>query len=135
MRVKQVSWTNGDALMEPSLSGGDVMIFQSTATPRMAVIANGLPGLTTAAGGPPLGSDFSLACVLNGANSVIHFDSTSLSGATGTTTQGGAMTGLSVGARQQLSSFSNIQVKEICVFSAAHDLATRNQMIAYLSGL
>ncbi|KKK78889.1 hypothetical protein LCGC14_2839040, partial [marine sediment metagenome] len=42
---------------------------------------------------------------------------------------------LTVGASNAAASHSNIQAKEMIVYSVAHDTATRDQVVSYLSGV
>jgi len=74
---------------------------------------------------------YSVFCfVFNDTGSLIQVDDgTVVTGGSGTTALGGIV----LGARSTPSLYSNIQVKESIVYSAAHDAETRSQVINYLA--
>lgn len=69
--------------------------------------------------------------VFNGASSVVGFNSTSTTGNANTA----AASGFSLGGAGGPSNFSNIQVKEVILFAAAHTAAQRSTVISYLGSV
>ena len=126
---KQASWANQDRIFD-----GDALntlaLIQNTPTPDISIYA----GSFTANN-----SDFTIntyaaiAAVFNGASSLTQVDGNTP--ATGDAGAGNAG-GFTLGARGDVAaSNSNIQVKEVAIYSAAHDAATRAKVIAYLNAL
>lgn len=85
----------------------------------------------------PVGSNSFIvaACVFNGASSSLQVGG----GAAPTTTSGNANTnnpgGITLGSSRVPSVYSNIRVKEMLVYSAAHDTTTQSQVLRYLARL
>lgn len=128
---KQVAWSSASRLMDGGPSGAQVSLSQSGTTPRILTTA----GSTSSVRSPALGTWFVAAECLNGAASSFQVVG---GGTVETITTGdyGANnpTGLTVGAgRTGGSNFCNFAVKEIIVFHAAHDAATRARVIRYLA--
>lgn len=71
-----------------------------------------------------------IVAVMNGASSVIQVSTTIVSGNAGANNPGGITLG---GNRSGVANFSNIEAREMIAFAAAHDEATRAEVIAYLS--
>ena len=125
---KQVSWTANEYIFDGNV--GDSTILRQRfggASPELAIYA-----------GSGVGNDANLAVdsygvaivIFNGASSFLGINSNA--GATldaGTNNPGGFSL-----ASNTFGQFSNIQVKEGIIYSAAHDAATRAQVVAYLQG-
>lgn len=126
---KQVTWSAAGSFLTDggaSTAGG---ILQRTATPNIAISAGTALGSNS---GLAVGSYGVVAAVFNGASSAFQINS----GATTTGDAGaGNMGGLTVGARGDNGAFTNIQVKEVIVYAAAHDAATRSRVISYLGSV
>ena len=80
-----------------------------------------------------LGVYKAIACVFNGASSIIHVSS----GGSPTTGNSGtnSMGAISLGARGDLSSWADVIIKEAIFYAAAHDAGTRIQVLRYLESL
>jgi len=129
--VKQVTWDNGDAIFDGNtLNTG--RLYQNGTTPTLSCYA-GADGANTT----------DLALDTYGVITVVfdHDNSLNLlqvnSGTPSTDTAFGTadMGGFILGAVATPSNYSNIQIKEVLVYSAAHDAATRAKGIAYLSSV
>lgn len=124
---KQVTWTINEAIFDGNTANSGVM-FQATTTPNVAIFA-GAGGVSS---DPDLATDTYgvMACVFNGASSRIQLNNNAaVNGNTGS----GNMGGFTLGARGDNLVPSNIQVKEVILYSAAHDAATRKRNIRYLA--
>lgn len=127
MLVKQMSWSASDCLGGGSV--GSVQIFQSVATPGIALFAGSIVGQN---GNLAVGSYGALAAVFNGAGSMLQINQTAASaGDAGATNPGGLFLARNLGG----ANFANIQVKEVIVFTSAHNAATVSQVNAYLQQL
>lgn len=119
----QVTWSINDRIFDGS--AGAVQAIQSSASPRIAVNA----GSTVSNDGFPVGSYCVLSAVFNGASSALQVNtSAAATGDAGAINPGG----FSLGATRAVGSFANIQVKEVVLYSAAHDAATREKVVNYL---
>jgi len=126
--LKQVTWTAGDRIFDGNAYNSGLMN-QSGTTPQVGVYA-GAPS--------PSLSDLILdtygvvTVLFNGASSVFQIDkNTAITGNFGASNMGGFI----LGANALLGEHSNIQVKEVIIYSTAHDAATRAKVIAYLSNV
>lgn len=128
---EQVSWTNGDFLFDGvgEVQGGSVR--QAGSSPAIGLHLFGTP-FGGGNGNWPLGSSAAICAVFNGASSLLQIDETAPTTYNGTAAN---MGGFTLGAASNFSGPANIRVREIAIFSAAHDAETRAQMIAYLRGL
>jgi hypothetical protein len=125
---KQVTWTSSDYIVDGDLINTGVL----------AQTNGGVsPGLQLYAGsGVGSNTDLALdtygvaACVFNGASSVLQINNgTPLTGDAGA----GNMGGVSLGkAGTGAGAHANVRVKELIVFSQAHNAAQRALVIAYL---
>ena len=124
--VKQVSWSAPDALYDGNeLITGAVL--QTAPSPGIA--ANGLAALNLDL---LVGVYGALATVFNGVLSSIKVNNgVETTGDTGIS----PMDGFTLGAAATAVLHSNIQVKEVVIYSGAHDEATRVQMADYLNSL
>jgi hypothetical protein len=127
---KQVTWTGGDYVYDGNGSNG-MAVYQTTATPNLyqfaggAVNANAITTLAVDTYGV-------LASVFNGASSLNQLNNDSpVSGEDVGANNAGGFTLGSNGAGN--GGWSNIQVKEAILYSAAHDATTRARVISYLA--
>lgn len=125
---KQVTYAGSDRVCDGNTAASGA-IFQSGVSPQIQITAGA--GAATN-GNWTLDTYFALAAVFNGASSVIH-----VNGSTATTGDPGAanMGGFALGCAGNSANFANIQVKEVAIYSVAHDATTRQQVFNYLSGL
>lgn len=126
--LKQVAW---GAAGRPLTSGvaAAAGIIQRSASPIIGIAAPTGLGLD---GNLAVGSYGIVAAVFNGASSSEQVNNNSAtSGNAGTNNPGGLVLGSDAGA----TTFTNIQVKEVIAFSAAHDAATRAIVITYLAAV
>lgn len=126
---KQVGYTAIDTVMDGN-TVNTLRLFQSGASP--AVVLNAGSGDVASNSNWTLNTYATVAVVLNGASSLIQVNAT-----TATTGNPGAgnMGGFTLGAGGNSTAFANIQVKEVAIYSVAHDEATRAQVIAYMNAL
>lgn len=106
---------------------------RQTGSPTLTMNA-GTDGPATAAGTPALGSYVAVGAVYNGASSTLQLNQgTATVGSVGSNVMGG----LTIAVRGDVpaGTFSNIQVKEIIVFPAAHDSATVSRINRYLQSI
>lgn len=125
---KQVTWTINDVLFDGN-AGGSGALQQLTGSPTITLNA----GATTTSSSALAVNTYGAFCgVFNGASSVIQVGtSTSATGNCGPGNMGGFTLGAIGGGG---SNWGSIQVKEVLIYSAAHDANTRAQVISYLSG-
>lgn len=126
---RQVTWTSPNYLIDGNATNSAASA-QVIASPQINLNAGSDAGNN---------SNFAVnvyavvAYVVNGAASMVQVNSTApTTGDAGT----GNMGGFTLGARGAgTSGFSNIEVKEVILYSAAHSAATRARVIAYLAGV
>lgn len=126
---KLITWTAFDRLFDGSTSNAG-SIQQATATPQLRLSAGLVIGNVSLA----LDTYGVLTGVFNGASSVLQLNNDApVTGNVGTND----LSGFTLGASGDASpvSATNMQVKEVIGFSAAHDAATRAKVISYLSGV
>lgn len=127
---KQVAWAISTYVFDGNASAS--MGFQGvTASPQRRLVA----GSATAANADwVVGTYAAVACVFNGASSLIQVNSgtPSTGGDSGATNAGGFTLGVNGAVA---SGFSNIQVKEVIIFSGAHDAARRSLVQQYLAAV
>ena len=127
LRFRQVTWTNNDKITD-GVSGSS-LIFQGGGSPQIflnaGVVNNGDGNLAVNTYG-------SVAAVFNGASSVIQVNTNAPTSTNAGTNNAG---GFTLGAASNGTAPGNIQVKEVIIYSAAHDATTRATIIAYLSTL
>lgn len=122
--MRQVTWTINEYLIDGDIA--TMAIATSTSTPRISILGSA----SVAENANLVVNTYAAVCaVFNGAGSVLRVSNTTeTTGNVGT----GAIAAVTLGAAGNATAFSNIQVKEVIVFPAAHNLATRDQVIAYL---
>lgn len=128
---RQVTWTNGDVIIDGVTA--DARLAQNTSTPGIA--ANAGSGLTVD-NTIPVGAGFGVAAfIANGASSVYQAGG----GAQSVTTSGNAGAnsagGITLGAARTPANYANIGVRELIVYSEAHDATTRLRIMRYLGAL
>lgn len=127
--INPVSWTDNDCVFDGNtLNTG--ALYQRVATPAMDFYA----GTAFAAANSDLvvGSYGAMVVVGNGASSLIQVGNNApTTGNPGTS----AMGGFTLASRGDGVSWSNIQVKEVLIYSEAHDAVTRAKVIAYLQSI
>lgn len=124
---RQVTWTLNDNIMDGNTANTG-QLFQSAITPDIKMFAG---SVGAAVGGWVVNEYAILIALFNGVSSVFQINN-----GTATTVNPGAgdMGGFTLGLRgDEAGGFGNIQVKEVAIFSTAHDAATRLQMTAYLA--
>lgn len=123
--MKQITWTNADTFCDGD-TAASLLIQQGGASPFMNLYA----GSGVASNGDlALGNFGVVAAVFNGASSSLQINN-------GTPTTGnpgaGNAGGFTLGAGATPGNHSNITVKEVILFPAAHDAATRARVVRYL---
>jgi hypothetical protein len=128
LAFRQVSWTSGDVIFDGVT--GTVKVSQATGTPGLTANAgSSLSNSTTI----PVSQQLGVLCfVANGANSVYQ----SAGGAQAVTITGDAGAnsagGITLGCDRSSANFANIAVREMAVYSVAHDANTRLQIMRYM---
>lgn len=125
---KQVSWTAADSFYDGTVVNSG-RVSQQVASPRIDFTAGtNIPGTSNL----PVGTYGALAVVFNGAGSLMQLNSDApITGNAGASNMGG----FTLGARADGLTQGNIQVKEVIIYGAAHDQATRDAIIGYLNSL
>lgn len=123
--AKQVTWTIADSLFDGNASAGG-KIRQGSVTPGLLLNA----GSSTADLATPAVGAFSvITTIFNGASSGMSVN-------TGTFTTGNAgannLGGITLASGGGAIQYANVAFKEVIVFPAAHDAATRLRVIQYL---
>lgn len=122
---KQVTWTSDDFIVDGVAASA--LLVQSGLTPALVMNAGNAGGSLTAIAVNTYGVDCQ---VFNGASSV-HQQNTTTSGAFDA--GAGNPGGITLGTNLAGSAYGHIQVKEVILFAAAHDAATRTAVITYLA--
>ena len=123
---KQITWTSGNRTWDSGAAS--TTLFQTGTTPSLSLFASA----TLAEVDLTLDTYGIVSSVVNGASSVLQLNNDSpITGNAGINDMGG----FTLGARENASSFANIQVKEVLVYSVAHDATTRAEVISYLSSV
>lgn len=124
---RQVTWTLTDTIFDGNTSNTGA-VRQSSVTPQLEINAGAAQVATNA--NLAVNTYGVMAVVFNGASSLLQINNTTATtGSPGTA----SMSGFTLGARGDSTQFSNIQVKEVILFAAAHDAATRTAVITYLA--
>lgn len=126
--AKQITWAVNEAICDGNTVNTG-RIFNTTASPTISLQA----GSTTNANSDfVLGAYAVVVAVFNGAASVLQINNGAVSsGNPGS----GNMAGFTLGAAGDNSVLTNIQVKEVIIFSTAHDADTRTRIIRYLAAV
>lgn len=122
---KTITHTATDGLWAGNASGGGGLL-QAVGSPNLTVNA----GASIASNADlAVGVYGVVSVVINGANSLSQVNyNTPVTGDAGA----GNMGGFALGQNAAGNAFGNIQVKEVIVFSAAHDALTRKRITRYL---
>lgn len=126
---KQITWTSLDTVFDGN-SNDDFALIQSGSSPNLAFFAGA--ALNT---NPDLALDTYgvISCVANGVSGAVQ---TNLSAAVDGNSGADSPAGFTLGSRGGgADRYANIQVKEVIVYAAAHDAATRARVIRYLMTL
>jgi hypothetical protein len=128
---RQISWTLNDYVWDGNILNS-MRVLQNAVTPNLAYDTGGA-GLIQMANGPTIGSYGVLAVVYNGATSSGQVNQNAAATGNAGATNGG---GFALGVRgDNAAGFSNIEVKEVILFAAAHSADVRRKVIAYLMRL
>lgn len=123
--AKQVTWTNLDLAFD-GLTGA-VQLRQNTSSPNVTLNAGSILGDNS---GWAVNTYAVLASVFNGVSSALQINNGApMTGDAGASNAGG----FTLGSSRAASTFANIQVKEVILFPAAHDAATRATVVSYLA--
>jgi len=122
--ARQVTWTNSEVFFD-GVAGNRMGLLQSATTPKMVLYAG--TGSTENAN-LAVNTYGAIACVFNGASSSLTVNNT-----TATTGNPGAGNGggITLGSGNGFG-FSNIQVKEMLVYSGAHTAEQIRKNVGYL---
>lgn len=128
---RQVTWALNDFIFAGnSVAAADARIFQSAVTPAI----NGTAGLAMTANSDLAVNTYGvLAVSFNGASSLIQVNNNAA-----VTSNAGTnpLAGFTLGSNADgTAGWGNIQVKEVILFPAAHDAATRARVIGYLAAV
>lgn len=127
--AKQVSFTNPDHIFDGNTANSGTL-FQNVASPNVGLFAGSVAATNS---GWAIGVYVACAAVFNGASSLIQIGSgTPTNGDPGAANMGGFTLGSSGSGAVE---WANIQVKEVAVYSDAHDASQRALVIAYLLSL
>jgi hypothetical protein len=126
--LQQITWAVNAILF--SGGTGAAKVTQVTASPQVAM--NGGSALANDST-IPVGVVGVMGCVFSGTSSVYQAGgggpSVTTTGDAGTTTTGG----FTLGASHVPGNYANIYVREVAIFSVAHDAPTRLQMLRYMA--
>jgi len=132
MLFNPITWTNTDNVYDGISATKRHSLFQTNVTPQMKINAG---SSTASAIAPALGSDVIVSLAYNGASSSMQVNNeTPVTGDAGTN----GLTGLTLGAKNDLTQLSNIKVKEFILFDgilSAEDLAKNIKHLAQVGGL
>ena len=122
---KQITWTSSDKLIDGD-SYQVAAINQTGSSPGLRIIA----GLEAAANDNlALDTYGVISAVFDGASSLLQIDNTTpTTGNAGTSNAGG----ITLSAAGNNLQFAHTQIKEVVIYSVAHDASTRRQVIDYL---
>jgi hypothetical protein len=125
---KQVTWTLNDIIVDGDVPAS-MFLYQSASTPGIRLQAGAVSTANTNLAVDTYGV---VAAVFNGASCVVQVNNTTPTGGDCGATNAG---GFTLGSSGSGSGFSNIQVKEVILYSAAHDATTRDLVIRYLQAV
>lgn len=129
--IKQITWTANDAFAD-GIGAANRMVVEQKAggvSPEIDIYAGAFAATNS---GLAVGAYGVVAAVFNGAASLVQVN-TGAPVVGDPLAQGGG--GLTIGASYVPGNFSNIQLKEVIIYAAAHDAATRARVITYLNAL
>jgi hypothetical protein len=123
-----VTWTLNEVVFDGNAANSG-NLGQSATTPRLRLFAG---TATTENANLALNTYGVMAGVFNGASSITQVNGgTEVGGNCGAANMGG----FTLGANGTPSAYSNIQVKEVIIFAAAHDVGQRGRVASYLMRL
>lgn len=123
---KQVTWTANDRFFDGN-TANSMTLFQRTGSPNLAIFSGTTLGNN---GNLALDTYGVISSVFNGANSRLQINNgTPVSGDAGSSNAGGFY----LGALATPANFGNVQIKEVLIFSVAHDATQRAAIVRYLS--
>lgn len=130
MLVNQLTWTLNDVLIDGVTAAAQLI--QTATTPGLTVNAGSALSANAAL---PVNTWGVLGLVLNGASSLFRINAggpaTAVSGNAGSN----ALGGITLGAARTPANYANIAVRELLVYSVAHDGATRHKVARYMGSL
>jgi hypothetical protein len=126
IRGRHVTWTSGRYWCDGNTTPTGAILMLPV-TPQLQIHAGANVGSNGALAVNTYGA---IGTVFNGASSILRVDATSQPGLN---PGAGNPGGFTLGARGDNTLFSNIQVKEIILYSVAHDASTMTQIINYLN--
>lgn len=127
--MKQITWTAYDAFCDGNTNGTlNVYQFGPTQSPEIGLYAGSAEVANNS--NLPLGSYGVVAAVFNGASSLLQVNST-----TATTGNPGSVNagGFILGANATPTAYTNVQVKEVIIYAAAHTTAQLKAVISNVS--
>jgi hypothetical protein len=124
---RAITWTNNDVFFDGNTNGSG-KVDQRTSSPNLRLFA-GTTGFTENTA-MTLGTYFPVAAVINGASSLLQVGSQTQTGNAGANNMGGFKLGVN---GDEITGWSNIQVKEVLIYNVAHDANQRAAVIAYLN--
>lgn len=128
MLGKHVAWSSGNTLFDGNILNR-ASVRQTQSSPILRLNAGADSGNN---GNLAIGVYGVIIAVVNGASSLLQINNTAkITGDYGAL----IMSGFTLAARGDNSNFSNIQVKEVLIYSTAHDAATRAKVINYLASV
>lgn len=120
-----VTWTSNDCMFGGNATSTGILQ-QTVGTPQVRAFAG--TGLGTIS--PTLNTYCVQIVVFNGASSVLQLNSGApVTGAGGASN----MAGFTLGSNDGSVQFGNIEMKEVVIYSVAHDAATRTRVLNYLA--
>lgn len=126
--LQQVTWTSGDIVFDGVT--GTTKLTQTASTPELTL--DGGTALSASSTIPVAPKWGVFAAVFNGTSGVYQAGggaaAASVTGDAGAGTAGG----FTLGASRAPGSYANIAVREVAIFSVAHDAPTRLQMLRYM---
>lgn len=126
--AKQVTWPGGTRYLFDGAVANNMIIYQNTSSPRIALYAGAVLGDNA---GATIGQMVVITAVFNSTSSSLSVnDNTKVSGNAGAAAGAGITVG-SIGG-PSLGNFCNMEVQEIYVYSAAHSAATQTSIITFL---
>jgi len=125
LRLKQVTWTLNDYILD-GFTGNTGVLFQQATTSKLSLYAGAQVAENSAHALDTWGS---IGVVFNGAGSVLDINGTATTGNPGAAN----MAGLTIGsAGSGGGQWANVQVAEIVAYNVAHDTTQRAVVRAYL---
>lgn len=125
---KQITWTSSDRIYDGNTVNSGIL-YQTGTTPSLVMFA----GTNLTEVDLAVDTYGIVSAVFNSTSSVLQLNNDSpVTGDAGTANMGGFVLGTKSDASV---GFSHIQVKEVLIYSAAHDAATRAKVISFLQNI